>query len=118
MIGRKTVARGVGAQQSEPLWLGIRDQESQYASAGWTVADPPLLVWLEPDSDELGKGVPFVVEHAEGTVAGVGHRAGLIDNVAKQGRQVEVGLEQQGGLQYATKLDWIVYRAVRHEGLQ
>ena len=66
-----------------------------------TCTDPLLFVRLEPDGDELGQRGAVVVEDPEGAVPGVGHRAGLVDDVAQQGGQLEIGLEEQRGLEDA-----------------
>ena len=114
MVWRKPVTLLMSAEFRDPQCVRIGDQQAEDPPAGGPLADSLFLLGVEPDGDELGEGGALIVEHSEGAVAGIGHRAGLLDDVPQQRRQLEVGLQEQGGFQNPAKFGRILNRVVRH----
>jgi hypothetical protein len=90
---------------SRLVWLLAR------STAG---TDLLLFLWRQPHRDELGERRAILVEDPERTVAGVGHRQRLVDDVAKQDREIQVGLHQERCLKDSSQLGWILDGTVRH----
>jgi len=90
------------------------DEQPQHPSPRGTGPDPPFLVGIEPHREEFGQGGAFVVEDPERAVPGPRHLAGLIDQVPKQDRQLEVRLEQKRRLEHPAELDGIFDRPEWH----
>ena len=84
VVGGKAEALLVRAQVAQSQRSGIGDeQDSEDPSPGRSSPDPLLLLWLEPDGQELREGRAVLVQDAERTVAGPGHRLGFFDEVVQ-----------------------------------
>ncbi len=69
----------------------------------------------ETNRDELGQSRTVLVEDTERTITSAGHRAGLIDDMAQEDREVEVALNEQHGVEYPTQRGGVLDRTVRHQ---
>ena len=82
----------------------VVDQGPEHAESDRSGPDPVLFGRGKSDGDELGQAVTGGIEHAEGAVPGAGHGARLGDHVTEQDTQLEVTLDEPGGLQDASQL--------------
>ena len=114
MVGWESKAIGMGAEIGQPQGLRVDDEQAQYPLPGGSRADPLLLVLLESDREELGKRGAVVVQDPECTVSSARHRASLVDDVPKQGRELHVLFEQQRGFEHPTELGRILDGVVWH----
>ena len=95
MTGRETDARRVVADHFDPGGMRVVHEHAEDTLTCWKRAPQQgcFLVGVEPRHDELGDLLAGVVEDAEGPVAGVRQGEGLLDDMAEQRVQVQVGLE-------------------------
>ena len=69
---------------------------------------------LEPDGQEVRESGAVVVQDPERAVAGGGHRAGLLDEVVEENRELEISLEQQRRFEHPPELGGVLDRPERH----
>jgi hypothetical protein len=99
--------------QSERLWIG--DEETEDASSRRSRTDPLLFLGFESGRQELGQSGAVVVEDPKCRITGARHGTGFFDQVAEQRGEVEIGLQEQGGLEKPPKLGRIFYGSIRHK---
>ncbi len=85
VVRREAKALRVRAQARQPERLGVADEQAQYASPGGSSPDPAFFLRFEPTGEESRERGPVLVQNPESAVAGTGHRARLLNDVAKQG---------------------------------
>ena len=83
--------------------------------SGGTRSDVLLSLVVKPDGDELSQGRAVLTEDPECPIAGAGHGAGFLDDVAQEGGEIEVSLDQEGGIEYATERGGVLNGAMRHQ---
>ncbi len=127
VAGREPGARRVVAEHGDADGAGVLDQHAQDALAGGqrTLEQARLDVDGQSRRQEVDRGRPLLVEHAQCPVAGVGQRPGLADDVGEEVGEVEVGLQEQRGLEDPAERHRILERVegrsfarriVRHRG--
>ena len=114
VVRREAEALGMAADVRDAQLLRVCDQQSQDATARRAGTDVRLLLGGEPDRDELREGLLVLGQHAQCAVARAGHGTGLLDDVAQDLWQFEVGLDEQGGLEDPPELGRILNRTERH----
>ena len=99
--GGNPALAGMVAEHADPHGPGILDQHAEHALArSGTAPDAAALVLgLEPRRQELDGGRARSSSTPERAVAGVGQRPGLVDDVAEQVAEIQIGLEQEGRLE-------------------
>ena len=115
MIGGEAIAVGVRAEIGQPQGVGIAYEQAQYPPSGRAGSDALLLVLREPDGHELLEGRALLVQNPERPVLGTRHGARLFDDMAQERRELEIGLEQECGLEHPAELDGILDRSIWHK---
>ena len=114
MVGGETdrgrVFREVGESQRV---FGVEDHPEDALTAR-QVVDSVDLLGGEPDVHELGEASGTGLDHGERPVAGVDELAGLFDDVAERGIQVEVGFEDEYGVEQLLEALRVGHPPVRH----
>ena len=73
-----------------------------------------LLVVAQADGEELLELRSGLIEDPEGPVAGIDQGAGLLDDVAEQDRELDVGLDHEDGVHESPELDRVLDSLVGH----
>ena len=113
-FGREAEAVGMTADLGDAQRPRVGDEQAEDAPARRAGPDPGLLLGGEPDGDEVRQGLLLLVEHPQRAVARAGHGARLLDDVAQDLGQLEVGLDQQRRLEHPAELGRILDRAEWH----
>ena len=66
----------------------------------------------KPRCQEVDRARPLLVEHTQRSEAGIGQRAGLADDAMQEVGEIEIGLQEERGLQDPAKCDRVLDRVV------
>ena len=113
VIGRKTITAGVFLEVGEPEGSWFRDEQTEDAAPDRPIADLRLFFVAQPDGEELLEAGPGGIEHPEGGIAGSDQRPGLLDQVAEQIGQLDVGGDHEHRPHEPSQLLRIVQHACR-----
>ena len=92
-------------------------EKSQYAPSCGTVTYSFLLVWFQPDSNELGQSGSVIIEHAKCPVPSPGHGAGFLNHVTEEYWQLQIPLNEQGRLENPAEFDGVLNGVIGHKTL-
>ena len=117
MVRRGPEAVRAGGDVGQPERLVVGDQRAEDAPARGAGADGLLLLVGQAHREELVERPPVLGQHPQGAVLRIDEVDGLLDDPAQDHGQVQLGVEDEDGLDEAAQLGGIVDPVERLHGV-
>ena len=112
--GGKPAESGWSARTAKRMGRGVEDEKAEDAGPFREVTDGVDGGLVEADGDELREAGPVLVDDPQGAVAGVDQGAGHLHDVTEDGRKLDVGLDEEDGVEERLQLVGITDPVIRH----
>src|SRR5579862_8140496 len=116
MVRGKAVAIWMVLQVRQSQRFRIEDEQAEHTFSGGPRSDHLLHFGIDADGYELSEPSVTLVENAESSVLGTCHGASFLDDVTKEDRQGEVGIDEEDSLEEPAELGRIFNASVGHRG--